>query len=113
MRRSMLAVVGALLLAATAEAQITVPIHNHIATVGPLSGATDLRPAGARSLLGAVNDSAGVVYCTVDDTTATANTGIRLDAAGGSFLFDAKVPRGALRCYSAAGGSRLLIMEGR
>ena len=108
-----LALTAALLTAAAAEAQVAVPIHNNVAYVGTATGSVDLLAARFGSLLGLQNDhAAAVIYCTVDGTAAAANTGIRINAAGGSVLLDSKVPRGPLRCYSATESARLLIQEG-
>lgn len=101
--------------ARVAEAQTAVPAHQHVAMVGPTTGATRLLPNRARSLLILVNDSTATIYCTVDDTNAAVNTGWRLNASGGSIVLDkgGAVPRGSLRCVSATADSRLLFTEGQ
>lgn len=92
------------------------PAHQTIATIGTGTGTTNQIPAFNRRLLAIFNDSANVVYCTVDGSEAVANQGIRLAAAGTTgdrILFDRQVPQGPLRCYSATNLSRILILEGR
>ena len=105
-----------ILFATPAFAQSFGPAHNNHATAGPTSGGIDARPAFNRRLLGIINNSSNVVYCTVDGTDASADHGLRFAAAGTTgdrILFDRQVPQGPVRCYSATGGSSLLIIEGR
>lgn len=69
-----------------------------------------------RTFLGLINDSANVVYCTVDGEAAVENEGMRLAAAGTTgdrIFFDNKVPGGAVRCIAASGTNRILVIEGR
>ena len=92
------------------------PAHHVFATVGSATGAINARPAFNRRLLGIINDSANLVYCSVDGTDAAENQGIRLAAAGTTgdrVFFDRHVPFGPVRCMSATNGSRVLIIEGR
>jgi len=109
-------------MAAAAPAQVSVPVHQHIAVVGTGSGNVPIRAQLLRrSYLGLINDSANVVYCRVDgsDTSflaAAANEGLRLAAAGTTgdrVFFDRNVPQGPVRCYSATDNNRVLITEGR
>ena len=93
-----------------------VPAHHSIGLAGPLSGATNIRPAFNRRLLGLINNSSNVVFCSVDGVDAAADEGIRLAAtgtAGDRVFFDRNVPQGPVRCYSATAASRVLIIEGR
>ena len=115
MRRRWLAgAVLGLLMASPAAAQVAVPVHTNLAILGTGTGALNILPARVRSLLGLQNDHAtAVIYCTVDGTDAAVNTGIRVNTAGGTVLFDAKVPNGALRCVADAASVRLLYQEGQ
>ena len=89
-----------------------VPIHNHTVAVGTATGGISLLPARFRTFLGLYNDSGNVILCTVDDTNATATHGMRVPATSGQIVFESRVPRGSLRCYSATDGSLLSIAEG-
>ena len=92
------------------------PAHHTLAIIGTATGGTNARAAFNRRLLGLINDSSAVIYCSVDGQDAAANEGIRLAAAGTTgdrILFDRHVPQGPVRCYSATNGSRILIIEGR
>lgn len=117
MRRWLAALVSVIALAPTlAWGQAFGPAHHVIAIVGPATGAVDARPAFNRRLLKLINNSANVVFCTVDSTNAAADEGLRLAATGTTgdrVFFDRQVPQGAVRCMSGTGGSRVLIMEGR
>ena len=93
-----------------------VPAHHSIGIASPVSGATNIRPAFNRRLLGLINNSANVVFCTVDGVDAAVDEGIRLAATGTTgdrVFFDRNVPQGPVRCYSATAASRVLIIEGR
>ena len=93
----------------------SVPLHNHTSTIGTGTGSIVQLAGRFRSYLQLINDSAATMYCTVDDTTAASGHGIWLGpntAAGNQVVFDARVPRGAVRCYGSATG-RLIIIEGR
>ncbi len=93
-----------------------VPAHHSIGIASPVSGATNIRPAFNRRLLGLINNSANVVFCTVDGVNAAVDEGIRLAATGTTgdrVFFDRNVPQGPVRCYSATADSRVLIIEGR
>ena len=99
-----------------AHAQSFGPAHHVIAIVGSATGTINARPAFNRRLLGIMNDSSNIVYCTVDGVDAVANEGIRLAAAGTTgdrIFFDWHVPQGPVRCMSSTNGSRVLILEGR
>lgn len=101
---------------AQAQGQSFGPAHHTIAIVGQATGATNARPAFNRKLLGLINDSANVVWCTVDGTTATTTNGIKLAATGTTgdrAFFDRYVPMGPVRCMSATNGSAVHILEGR
>ena len=115
MRHWLAAVVAAgLLTPGLVSAQAFGPAHHTFAIVGNAS--VTVRPAFNRRLLGLINNSANVIYCTVDGETAAVNEGIRLEGAGtagGIILFDRQVPQGPVRCMSATEGSRVLIIEGR
>ena len=93
-----------------------VPAHHSIGIAGTLSGSTNIRPAFNRRLIGLINNSSNVVFCTVDGETAVVDEGIRLAASGTTGdrgFFDRNVPQGPVRCYSATDGSRVLVIEGR
>jgi hypothetical protein len=99
-----------------AFAQAFGPAHNTIAIVGSNTGALNALGAFNRRLLGLINNSANLVYCTVDGTDAEVNHGLRLAAAGTTgdrVFFDWHVPQGPVRCVSATDGSSVLIIEGR
>ena len=102
--------------AAWAQPSSFVPAHHSIGIASPVSGATNIRPAFNRRLLGLINNSSNVVFCTVDGVNAAVDEGIRLAATGTTgdrILFDRNVPQGPVRCYSATEGNRVLIIEGR
>ena len=102
--------------AAHAQGQTFGPVHEHIVVAGQLSGAQPAMAAFNRRLLGFINDSSNVVYCTVSGATAVANEGVRLAAAGTTgdrVFFDRHVPMGPIRCFSATNSSRVIILEGR
>ena len=88
--------------------------HSVLVVVGSTAVTARARNTSRRSL-GIINDGSAIVYCTVDDATATANSGIRLAAAGTTgdrVFFDVNVPLGAVSCISAL-GSQVLLFEGR
>ena len=109
---------GVLLVAAPmmVGAQAFGPAHHVIAFHGRATGGTNARPAFNRRLLGIINNSANVVFCSVDGVDAAADEGIRLAATGTTgdrIVFDRQVPQGPVRCMSETNGSRVLIIEGR
>ena len=114
--RWLLAVLLVAPLSAWGQPSSFVPAHHSIGIAGPVTGATNLRPAFNRRLLGLINNSSNVVFCTVDGETAVVDEGIRLAASGTTgdrVFFDRNVPQGPVRCYSATDGSRVLVIEGR
>ena len=94
-----------------------VPVHNHTAGIGTGSGGVDQLPARFRSYLELRNDSSVEIWCTTDGTNAVTGHGVALSASTGTYptaQYDARVPRGPLRCVAASGGSnRLIIIEGQ
>ena len=92
------------------------PAHHYHITASTTTGAINARPAFNRRLLGLINDSSNIVYCTVDGTNAVADHGLRLAGSGTTgdrIVFDRHVPNGPVRCFSAAGASSVLMTEGR
>jgi hypothetical protein len=70
-----------------------------------------------RNFLMFTNDHATqVIYLSNDGTgapaAATVNNGIRVSAAGGSIMFDVKVPLGAFNCIATGATTPLLVSEG-
>lgn len=69
---------------------------------------------GARQYLLLVNDSDTAIYVTLG-TTATMNSGIRLNAGGGSFEMSAlmgNLYQGSISAISSVAGKALLVTEG-
>lgn len=66
---------------------------------------------GNRKMLAIVNDSANVVYISTQGA-ASASTGVRLNANGGSVLYDRYVPQGAIRAIALTAPSVVLVTEG-
>lgn len=69
-----------------------------------------------RAFLSICNDSAVVVYVTIDGSAAAQNKGIRLNAAGSAgdrIIFDSYVPAKAINAISATGSAnKVLVTEG-
>ena len=96
------------------DALPTVTTINHKAvTIGAVS--TEVRVANtARRYLLLVNDSDEVMYVALG-TTAAANTGIRLNASGGSYELGHAIGNlylGAVNAICASGSKKLLVTEG-
>ena len=81
-------------------------------TVTNASGALLAAKATRRYLLIQNNDSAGVVYVTLDGSTATTSNGIKVDA-GGSYECQGYVPTGAINAIgSIASNANVVAVEG-
>lgn len=84
-------------------------------TVGSLAQTSvQLLPANLqREFLSICNDSAVVVYITIDGTPAVLNKGIRLNANGDRVIFDSYVPSKAINAISvSSSGNKVLVTEG-
>lgn len=81
-----------------------------IATLGTTSLPV-LNSNATRSYLQVVNDSDTVVYISLNGTAA-ANTGTRLNANGGSVVFDQFIPTGTVSGITTADAKKVLITEG-
>jgi hypothetical protein len=86
-------------------------VVNTTVACGVASGAA-LAANDTRNFLLLVNDHATQVIYVAIDAVATVNNGIRINAAGGSHQFAAKVPIGALTCIATGAATPLLISEG-
>jgi hypothetical protein len=64
-----------------------------------------------RKYLQLVNDSDEIIYVSVDGAAAVLNTGTRLNAAGGSVVFDTYVPGTAITAICTSGSKVLLGIE--
>lgn len=64
-----------------------------------------------RKYLELVNDSANTIYVSVT-TTAALDTGTRLNANGGSIIFDTYIPTGTIKAIATGVSSNLLVTEG-
>jgi len=67
-----------------------------------------------RTYMALVNDGANVVYCNLQDQPAVANSGVRLNAAGGTWEFTQEegIYKGAVRCIASGGTSVVTVFEG-
>ena len=73
-----------------------------------------LGAASQRTLLGLINSSDTVLYCNLAGGAAIVDGGLRLNANGGSALFDTSVPTGAIACIHGGSGTKtLLVLDGR
>lgn len=91
----------------TDRTKVTLTTVSCGAASGAVLAANDLR-----NFLLFVNDHATqVVYLNVD-AVAVLNTGIRVNAAGGSHQFNVKVPIGAITCIATGAATALLVVEG-
>ena len=59
-----------------------------------------------------INDSPNIIYLSFGGSAAALNTGTRLNANGGSILFDRYVPTGIVKAIATVAGSNLLVTEG-
>lgn len=80
-------------------------------TVGVASGTALAANANAKMRL-FINDSPNIIYLSTSGAAAALNAGIRLNANGGSVLFDRFVPTGIVKAIATAANSNLLVVEG-
>ena len=83
-------------------------------TVVSVDGASEavLAANGARNFVRLTNDHAtAVVYCKWG-ATAVLNEGFRVNAVGGVYHLEVKVPRAALNCIATGAATPLLVEEG-
>lgn len=67
----------------------------------------------SRKYLQVINDSDTVIYVSIDGGAAAVNTGTRLNAFGGSAVWDTYVPAGAVTAiHGGTGAKTLLVTEG-
>lgn len=77
------------------------------------TGSTAVVTPGANAkFLTLINDSANTIYLNISGGAATLNAGIRLNANGGSILFDRYVPSAAITAISSIAASNLLVEVG-
>lgn len=77
------------------------------------TGSTAVVTPGANAkLLILTNDSANTIYLNISGGAAALNAGIRLNANGGSILFDRYVPSAAITAISSIAASNLLVEVG-
>lgn len=89
-----------------------VPVHSAV-SVGTSSG-TALAANTARHSALFVNDSSNVIWLNVAGATAVANTGIRLNASGGSYYMsyeEGNLNTGLITAIAAGASSNLLVTE--
>jgi hypothetical protein len=80
--------------------------------VSVAASTTDVLAANAnRKMLLLINDSTNTIYVKFSGD-ASLNTGTRLNANGGSILFDRYVPTSAVKAIATVAGSTLLVTEG-
>lgn len=66
----------------------------------------------ARSYLAIVNDGSNVVYLNFDDKAAVANSGVRLNANGGTLELNSEnLYKGAIRAIASGGTSVITFLE--
>ena len=80
-------------------------------SVGVTSTAVVTPGANAKFLL-LINDSANTIYLNISGGAAVLNAGVRLNANGGSILFDRYVPSAAITAISSVAASNLLVEVG-
>lgn len=65
-----------------------------------------------RTYLQLINDSDSIIYVALDGGDAALNEGTRLNASGGSAVFDTYIPNGAVKAISSGASKKLLVVEG-
>lgn len=65
----------------------------------------------SRRFLQLINDSDAVIYISIDGSEAELNTGLRLNANGGSALYDTIVPACKVNAISSGANKNLLVIE--
>ena len=75
---------------------------------------TDVLAANAsRKYLQLINDSDTTIYVSIDGGNAVLNTGTRLNANGGSAVWDTYIPVGTVKAIHGSTGTKtLLVTEG-
>src|SRR5258707_305111 len=87
-----------------------IPVET-VVSVG--TGSTSVLGANPdRAYLQLINDSDTIIYVSVGGGAATVNSGTRLNANGGSVVFDNYVPNGAVTAISSGSSKKLLVTEG-
>lgn len=82
-------------------------------TVAVTTGSTDVLANTDRKYLELINNSDTVIYVAKDGGAALANEGTRLNANGGSAVYDTYVPISAIKAIHGDSGTKsLLVTEG-
>lgn len=75
------------------------------------SSTSVLAANAAREYLQLINDSDTTIYVSVGGSAAALNLGTRLNANGGSIVFDKFIPTGAIYAICASPSKNLLVTE--
>lgn len=82
----------------------------HTAVNVTASSSTALAASATRRYLCLINDSDTDIYVTVENTAAALNAGIRLNANGGTFIFDGYCPTNAIKAIHGSSGNKVLLI---
>lgn len=75
------------------------------------TGSTSVASASStRQFLQLINDSDETIYVSLNGAAAL-NTGVRLNANGGTATYDEYIPRGAITAISTTGTKKLLVIS--
>lgn len=90
-------------------------VPNHTAVSVLVTSTSVLSANRGRQYALFVNDSSNIIYLRLDGVAATANTGIRLSANGGSYEMSplqGNLTQTAITAIALTGSSNLLVTEG-
>lgn len=77
-----------------------------------VSSTTVVTPGATAKFLLLTNDSPNTIYLNISGGAAALNAGVRLNANGGSILFDRYIPSAAIAAISSVAASNLLVEVG-